>query len=315
VALGDLDDRHPVLHGENLVVRLDHLGDEQRVRAALLPQVVGLDPVHLLGGAQVVALAVELEPLRVVQCGPRLDAQERRVRALLVRGHEVGVVRDQRRDAHLAAHLVQLVLDAHVDLVVVVHDLEEEVLGPEDVPVVGGGLVGLLELPQAHPGLDLARGAAGGRDDSRRVLGDELPVHARLVVVALERGHAGEPEQVPQAFGVLRDHRHVRVRAAAGEVVAALARLAPEHGLLVETVLRGDVGLDAEDRLDAGLLRLLVEPVAAVHVAVVGHRERGLPEALGLREQGFEFRGPVEHRVLGVHMQVDVLVRHASLPL
>jgi hypothetical protein len=54
---------------------------------------------------------------------------------------------------------------------------------------------------------------------------------------------------------------------------------------------------------------------AAVHVPVVGHRDRGLAQPLRLCEQGFEFRSPVEHRVLGVHMQVDVLVRHASLPL
>src|SRR5690606_8661855 len=129
---------------------------------------------------------------------------------------------------------VQFVLDALLDGVAVVHDLEEVVVGAEDVAVVARGLVGRFGLAEAQPGLDLAGGAAGGGDDALGVLGDEFAVHAGLVVVALEGGLAGEAEEVAGALGVLGDHGHVRVGAGAGEVVAALAGLAPEDGLLVE---------------------------------------------------------------------------------
>ncbi len=234
---------------------------------------------------------------------------------LLRLGDEVGVVGDQRREAHLPAQVVQLVLDALLDGVAVVHDLEEVVVGAEDVAVVAGGLVGRFGLAEAQAGLDLAGGAAGGGDDAFGVLGDELAVHAGLVVVALEGGDAGEAEEVAGARGVLGDHGHVRVGAGAGEVVAALAGLAPEDGLLVEAVVRGEVGLDAEDGFDAGLLGRLVEGVAAVHVAVVGHGDGWLAEPFGLGEQGPQFRCSVEHRVLGVHVEMDELLRHEMILL
>jgi hypothetical protein len=204
----------------------------------------------------------------------------------------------------------------------VVHQLEEEVLVPEDVAVVGRGLQRLGRLPQPQPGLHLAGRAAGGRDDAARVLGDQLAVHARLAVVALGRRERRQREQVPQAGRVGGDHRHVRVRAATRDVAAhalvvgaALPRLAPEHRLLVVAAVGCDVRLDADDRLDAGLLGGLVELVGPVHVAVVGHAHRGHAEPLRLGEQRPDLSGAVEHRVLGVHMQMNERVsRHETPP-
>ena len=120
-----------------------------------------------------------------------------------------------------------------------VHQFEKK-FSSEDVAVFRGRGERLGHLAQAQAGLHLAGRAAGGGDDPLGVLGDELAIHARLAVVALERGQAGEPEQVAETGGGARQHRHVGVGARAGDVAAlavlvgaALARVAPEHRLLV----------------------------------------------------------------------------------
>ena len=66
-------------------------------------------------------------------------------------------------------------------------------------------------------------------------------------------------------------------------------------------------------RLDAGVARGLVHRSDAVHVAVVGDADRGL--AVGGR-RGHDLADPrrtVEHRVLGVEMQMDERLRHGHL--
>ena len=65
-----------------------------------------------------------------------------------------------------------------------------------------------------------------------------------------------------------------------------------------------DVGLDADDRLDAGLGGHVVELAGAEHVSVVGHADRGHLQPLGLAEHRGDLRRTVEHRVLGVVVQV-----------
>jgi hypothetical protein len=174
----------------------------------------------------------------------------------------------------------------------------------EDVPEVGRRLAGPVEVADAQPGLDLAGRAAGGRDEALAVALQQFAVGARVVVVALEAGQRPEPEQVVQALGVGREHRHVRVGPAAGDVV--LAAVGPAHPRLVlPGRARGQVGLHADDRADARGGGLLVKVVGAVEVAVVGHGERRHAHPGRLREQILQPRGAVQHRILGVDVQVN----------
>jgi hypothetical protein len=100
--------------------------------------------------------------------------------------------------------------------------------------------------------------------------------------------------------------------AAAGDVV--LAAGAPLDPGLVEPAAGGDVGLGADDRLDPVRPRLLPEVEGAEDVAVVGHGQRRHAELGGLGEQVVEPGRAVEHRVLGVHVQVHerVLITHGG---
>jgi hypothetical protein len=114
-----------------------------------------------------------------------------------------------------------------------------------------------------------------------------------------------------QAFDVARPDRHVRVGAAAGDVVVLLVGPAPLDALLREARLGRHVGLDAQHRGHPGALGLLEEVVRAVQVAVVGDRDGRHTEPAGLGEHLFESGGPVEHGVLGVHVQMHEGVSHA----
>src|SRR5439155_7893827 len=138
-----------------------------------------------------------------------------------------------------------------------------EVVRPEDVPVVGRRLAGLLEVADAQPGLHLTGRAAGGGDDPFRVLLQQLPVGARLVVIPFQAGPGRQPEEVVQAVGAGGPHGHVGVCAAATDVV--FPAFGPAHPGPVEPGgAGGQVALDPDHRLDAGRDGLLVEVVCAV---------------------------------------------------
>ena len=197
-----------------------------------------------------------------------------------------------------------------------VHQLQEVVLGSEDLPPLGGRLQRFAVLPEPQPGLHLTGRATGGGDDAGGVLGDQLGVHPRpLAQLALERGQRRQLEQVAQTGGVLGDHGQVRVGAAAGHVVALLPRIAPQNAAGLETRTGRDVGLDTDDRLDTRSSGPVVELAGAEHVAVVGHPDRGHLQPLRLGEHRRDLRGTVQHRVLGVVMQVHERLAHRDASL
>ena len=101
----------------------------------------------------------------------------------------------------------------------------------------------------------------------------------------------------------------MRVGAAGGDVVAPLRLIAPEDPGLVEAGgARRHVGLDPDDRLDAGGRGGRVELVGSEHVAVVGDRQGRLAQPLGLSHVVLDLPGAVQHGVVGVDVEVDEVV-------
>ncbi len=302
--LGHGENRHAVALFPHIGVGLHPLGDQQR-RVARPRELVVPQRAHLRGGLEVVAVAVELEAVRVRQRLAGLHAQQRLVVVRGVAGDVVAVVGGQRRDVKLAADLEQTLTHPPFDVEAVVHQLEEVVVRPEDLSPSGGRLQRLAVVAEPQPRLHLAGRAAGGGDDARRVLGDELGVHPRpLAELTLERGQRRQLEQIAQPCRILGDHRQMGVGPAARDVVTFLARITPENALGVEAGTRSDIGLDADDRLDAEFGRLAVELAGAEHVSVIGHPDRGHLQALCLGEHRRDLRGTVQHRVFGVVVEV-----------
>ena len=198
----------------------------------------------------------------------------------------------------------------------VVLQLDEEVVAPEDL-LESGRLLQSRSLVALQQRLqDLAAEAARRDDEALVVRVEQLPVDLGLHVVALEVGAARELDQVAVADVGLGQRGEVVVRLApALDVAAGVVLAAPASGSL-RAVLVGLVELGADDRLEAVVLGRPVEVEDAVHVAVVGDPDRRLAVGGRLGHHVADPRRPVEHRELGVQMQMGERVGHwFSIPL
>ena len=74
---------------------------------------------------------------------------------------------------------------------------------------------------------------------------------------------------------------------------------------MIALAIVDEVGLEPDDRFDPVLLAGLVEVDGAVHHAVVGEPEGGLPELRGPRRHRVDLAGAVEQRVLAVGVEMD----------
>jgi len=71
-----------------------------------------------------------------------------------------------------------------------------------------------------------------------------------------------------------------------------------------------DLQLGAEDRFDAELLRRLVERDRTEHVSVIGEGYRGHALLLDLLDEVLHLHRAVQHRVLGVDVEMDEVGGH-----
>ena len=255
---------------------------------------LGEDPAHLFGRLQVELLGREPPALRVAHRRAGLDAEERLVRSRVPRLEVVRVVGAHDRRADRLGDVDGPGRHPPLFVEAVGLDLHEVVVAAEDFLVPAGGGAGAAGLVGGEQARDLGVEAPREREQPLGVGREQLPVHTRLVVIALEVGRGDEPDQVAVAGEVPHEHGEV-VRALVGAVLgAALGPLARRH-----------VELAAEDRLDPLLLAGQVEVDGAEQVAVVGQRERREPQLPRPRDQLVELRGAVEQAVLGVDVQVD----------
>ena len=144
----------------------------------------------------------------------------------------------------------------------------------------------------------------GGSDESFAVALEQLPVHAGLVVVALEKREAAELNQVAVPLVGLGQQREVVVLLLAAFGLAARVVDSTSASGSLGAGLIGHVGLGADNRFHALLLALAIEVEHAVHVAVIGHTQRGLAIGSCLGHEFVETSGTVEHRELGMHMKM-----------
>ena len=165
---------------------------------------------HLLGRLEVELVAAVAHAVLVGEVALRLDAEQRVVGVgvlvaqvvHVVGGHgaQAGPLGEQRELGQQLALLGQAG----------VLQLDEDVVGAEELGeaphlVERGLVVAVLEQLRDAPAH-----AAGEGDEALVVLAEQLPVGARLVVVALQVGARGELDEVPVARLVARQQREVR---------------------------------------------------------------------------------------------------------
>ena len=206
-------------------------------RVRVLGEVEG----HLGRALEEELVGVELPAVRVVQARAGLDAEERLVRAEVPVVQVVDVTGRDERQPRSLGELLQLGVDPRLRVETRVLDLDVRRVLAEDLHEaveVGGRVLRPVLLQRLR---DPSRQAPREGDQAVRVALEQLPVDARLVVVALEVAGGSELDQVAVALARLRQEGQVRV---------AL----PLRGAVV-----GDVDLAADQRLDPVLTRLAVE--------------------------------------------------------
>ncbi len=147
MSVGHREDRHPVTRRPHVGVRGDPLGDQQRGIAGARNVAVP-DRPHLGGRLQEIAVAVELEPVGIRERLAGLYTQQRLVVVRGVAGDVVAVVGGQRRNVERAPDFQQPVTHPAFDGQPVIHQLQEEILGSEDLPPLGGGLQRFAVMPE-----------------------------------------------------------------------------------------------------------------------------------------------------------------------
>ncbi len=274
-------------HLAELDLELAALRDLHRGRHRLRP---GGERLRHLGAVLEVELVRVEAQLRLGERALRLHAQQRPVVIEVVPPEVVHVGRAHHRPPDLARDprdvLVRLVLLGDA----VALELEVDVLGAEDLDQVVRVRAGVGRRALDQPAAEARLEAARQRDHALRVAREQVHVHVGLAApVALQVARRAELHQVAEALVAAGEQ---------GQVVALVAdrvRLDVVH----------QVGLDADDRLDPVLAAGLVVLHRAVHHAVVGEAQRGLPERRRALGQRVDAAGAVEHRVLGVNVEVD----------
>ena len=205
------------------------LRDLQRPRHRLLE--AGEVACHLLRGLEEELVRVESPVRRVLQRVARLDAEERLVRERVLGVQVVDVTGRHEREAGLLREGDE----AGVDLLLLgeagVLQLDVRRVASEDLDEAVEIRVRVLrpalrERPRHSP-----RQTARERHDPARVSLEELPVDARLVVVALEVAERGELDEVGVALVRLGEEREMRVALGLHSAVVRHVHLAADDGL------------------------------------------------------------------------------------
>ena len=230
-------------------------------------------------------LAVRLEAIAsFVERDTEVDAAEHVVQSSPARQRVVHVVGDDRAQPLLRRELDQRVADRGIVRILVIADLNEAALA-EDGRERRERLARGVDIPAAYQARRDAVGAAGEREEPVGILADELERRAGFGLHAGELRLGHDAAQAPPADLVLRDEHEM-----------------PE-------VERGQ--LDAEDRLDAGLVRGVPEAHRAVQAVRVGERERVHAALLRGRDEVVDRGRAVQKAVVRMAVELDVAVGHA----
>jgi hypothetical protein len=249
--------------------------------------------MHLLGGLQVELIRVELEPLRIRELASRVDAQQHLVRGRVVLVRVVRIVRCHPRDAHLGSDAHEFVVERLLRRESMVLELEIETVA-EQLPVLRDLATGPGEIAGDDQLRDLRAQAPGQADDAVGVFGEQLPIRPGLVMETLEPRARRELDEVLVAL---------IGRGEQGEVEGLLGVLL--LGGLGPAIPPEEVALHPEDRLDARLPARQIEVQGPVHDSVVRDRTGAHAGGRGRLEHVADTAGTVQHRVLGMCVQMN----------
>jgi len=214
----------------------------------------------------------------------------------------VAVVRRHQRNPRFLRQPHQIAVHSRLHVDSLVLHFEKEIPLAENIPQpVRVRLRLVVFLVQQRRGHFPAQ-AGRQRNQPLAVLRQQVVVHARLVIEAVEKPRGYQLDEIPVALFVFREQN---------EMVRPL-RFAPP----VFVIVRRDVHFAPNNRFHAVRRRLVEEIRRRKQVSVVGYRHRRHPSPRGFLRQLADFARPVEQGVIRVQMQVGKILggrRHSGL--
>src|SRR5262249_38311945 len=148
-----------------------------------------------------------------------------------------------------------------------------------------------------------AGGATAEADQPFLVSRQQFLVDSWPIVVAFEEGHRRHPDQILKTGAILGEQ---------GQVVAVLLAAT---GVAFAAMAGGNVGLIADNRIDAGRPALAVKLDGPVEVAMIGQGDGVHAELLGLLDQLGDAIGAIEKAIVTVAMEMYEGTSHSSKSL
>jgi len=257
--------------------------------------------LHLLFGLEIVVRPGKFEVLFGEERAG-LDAEHDLMRFGVFPAHIVNVVGGDQFEV-VAPGLCDQELVAAAFLVdAVIHEFDEKAVGTEDIEILLERLFGPRLIALEIVLRNLAADAGGGADQPLVVLLKQLHVDPRLVVKPVLVGGGHHFAEVEIAGFVFAEQDEVE-----SATVERFVRIE------IAAVAGGDVGFDADDRVDPLPGKDAVELFDAAHVAVVGDRHRVHVVLFGELGQSFYGAGAVEQAVVGMQMQVHEIRWHEKI--
>ncbi len=297
VRLESLRQREPG-HVIGVVLRIDvaHLGnlDGPVEHVAGKVHLVAEGILHLAPGSEEVAVSGHAHPLGIAPPAARLHAQQNILVLAVGLARVVHVVAGNHLQVELFGQAQQALVDDIQFRDVVPFQFQEKPLPGEGLHIPRRTLRGLVIAPVGQQPRDFRRQAAGRADQAFAQLPQTVVIHPGLVVETIQMGLGAQFEQVAIAGVVLGQQEQV--------VALGIQGLVPTvHG---PTPL-GQVGLNAQHRVDAVLVAGSVEVDRAMHDAVVGQRQGRLSQFGGACHQPIEAVQAVQEGIFGVGVKVN----------
>jgi len=240
---------------------------------------------------EVELLAGEPEPPRILHGRVGLHAEQDVVAPRVVLVGVVDVVGRHQAEAEFPRHRQQRAVDRRLLRDPVVLEFQEEAVSAVQLGILPGEAARFFLPPLEEEAGDLPGETGAARDQPFAVAGEQLAVHPRLVVEALDVAVSHQPHQVAVALAALRQQQEV-------------AHLGVHLPLPVEPAPGGYVHLAADDRLDSVLLAAPVEGDHPIQYPVVGESHPAQPELGRPRGDVGDAGGAVEEAVLGVYVEM-----------
>ena len=246
---------------------------------------------HLLLALEVKLLSLKPHAVGIVNAMTGLNAHQDVLQVGILSARIVRIVGEGNRNVQLLRQAEQLGIDILLLTQSVILYLEIEISLAEDLTVflrtaLGAGVVVRHQLAR-----DLARNTAGQRNQSARILAQEVFVHTRPVVESLGEGQADHVDQIAVSLLIFAQQNQM-----IWIVVLSV------H--FVETGARRDIDLTADDRLDARPLGRSIEIHHAIHHAVIGDRNRVLSDFFQMVHHTGNPVRTVQQTELRVYMQM-----------